>query len=971
MSIKTGTRDGLLLVAAFASGAAALAYEMLWTRMLALSLGSETVGVLAGLAGFFAGLALGAALLHDRALDARDPVRFFVVLELIAAGFALVSPHLLHWLAHVVPAWLGPLAASGGSAALAASTAVAALVLALGAAPLGASLAALVEARRRACPFDQDGRGLGRIYGANTLGAALAALVSIHLVFPALGYGLGAALAALVGVAAALAARAWAARSPTGAALAGDSTPAPPGSSQSALATDLPQSLIATDESPVVDSQSLLAAAASQSPLVDSPAPLAAPSRRSAPPAVVDASRDPDPDLLRETWLLNLVSFGTGVTGIGLQVVGVRILGQHLENTIYTFAHILAAYLVATSLGALLYQRFAARAVAGRPGWVVMAMLWLLALLVVPAALTLAQGPALLAGLAPEASGLGRAAAAELAVASLVFAPSAVVLGALLSHVIGLVAATGRGVGRTYAYNAIGCAAAPFLFGLVAIPRLGYADALYSVLYVYLALFAVFGWFRRFSPVLLIGGELLGIALTAAGPRSLALVEEGDGWVRREERQTLHGLVAVSERPGPGGAPLRRLQVGKHFRMGGAAGFGEQRMGQVCSLLSHASGPEGPIPKALYLGLGTGSTMGGALAVPHASAEGVELVPEIVELLPQFADINHDLAKRPEAALHAADARRYLAAAPGTYDLVVADLFHPGQAGASALFAREHFAAARDHLRPGGLMCQWLPLYQLDEADVRTIVRTFLDVFPESYAFLGIYNAQNPALALVGRVPDPAVPALRLDVPRLQADTSKLQNIVDPRDLLASYVMGPEELAGWAEGAARNTDLQPEIAFQAARVAYRDDRTLGASNLAALLRRAVPAPAALLAGPGAEALAAASVPFTAAARHYLAGEVARGELSDLSTLSWETAEQFVRAYEADPEFAPARGALYTIARKNQTLAAQILPRMLARTPDEPRVYEAYLLHLRATGDQAAYQRLREEAAAKFPGAPLP
>ena len=45
--------------------------------------------------------------------------------------------------------------------------------------------------------------------------------------------------------------------------------------------------------------------------------------------------------------------------------------------------------------------------------------------------------------------------------------------------------------------------------------------------------------------------------------------------------------------------------------------------------------------------------------------------------------------------------------------------------------------------------------------------------------------------------------------------------------------------------------------------------------------------------------------------------------------------------------------------------------MLARTPDEPRVYEAYLLHLRLTGDQTAYQQLRAEAAAKFPNATLP
>src|SRR5690606_7158723 len=254
----------------------------------------------------------------------------------------------------------------------------------------------LVEARRRAslaADAGQDGRGLGRIYGANTLGAALAALASVHLIFPALGSSLGAARAAALGRLSAGLARQW---------------PRP-------------------------------------QPALTAPTAAAA--------IVVDTSRDPDPDLLREPWLLSLVSFGTGATGIGLQVVGVRILGQHLENTIFTFAHILAAYLVATSLGALLYQRLSARAVAGRPAGVTAALLWLLALLVVPAALALHYAPEFLTALAPAASAFGRAALAELAVAFLVFAPTAIVLGALLSHVIGLVAATGRGVGRVYAYN--------------------------------------------------------------------------------------------------------------------------------------------------------------------------------------------------------------------------------------------------------------------------------------------------------------------------------------------------------------------------------------------------------------------------------------------------------------------------------------------------------------------------------------
>ena len=87
------------------------------------------------------------------------------------------------------------------------------------------------------------------------------------------------------------------------------------------------------------------------------------------------------------------------------------------------------------------------------------------------------------------------------------------------------------------------------------------------------------------------------------------------------------------------------------------------------------------------------------------------------------------------------------------YPLIVGDLFHPGRDGAGSLYAVEHFEAIRDHLAPGGVFCQWLPLHQLDEASLAAIVRTFLAVFDESHAFLGIYNAQTPALALVGHLP--------------------------------------------------------------------------------------------------------------------------------------------------------------------------------------------------------------------------
>ncbi len=143
------TSDALLLLAFFLSGAAALGYELLWTRLLTLALGSETVGVLATLAGFFGGMALGAAALHRRAETSHNPVRLFVTLELVAAGFAVASPFLLHALSRSLPPLLGPITAGDQGASLVVAVLVATLVLLPGTVCLGATLAALVVARRR------------------------------------------------------------------------------------------------------------------------------------------------------------------------------------------------------------------------------------------------------------------------------------------------------------------------------------------------------------------------------------------------------------------------------------------------------------------------------------------------------------------------------------------------------------------------------------------------------------------------------------------------------------------------------------------------------------------------------------------------------------------------------------------------------------------------------------------------------
>ena len=110
------------------------------------------------------------------------------------------------------------------------------------------------------------------------------------------------------------------------------------------------------------------------------------------------------------------------------------------------------------------------------------------------------------------------------------------------------------------------------------------------------------------------------------------------------------------------------------------------------------------------------------------------------------------------------------------------------------------------------------------------------------------------------------------------------------------------------------------------------------------------------------------VQFRQALALFLQGEVLRVQASaanERPIIPEEAVEHYLAAYERAPEFVAARGQLYLAASVDPSLAEQIFPRMLARTPDEPRVYRAYLEHLRRVGDEARYRDVLSTAQSKF------
>src|SRR5712672_4182264 len=181
--VRRRINDGWALIPIVAaSGFAGLGYEIVWTRQLSLALGTDMMAVLGAVAGFFAGLALGAFVLDRPIRRARSPRTAYVLLEAVIGLWGLICV----WLLPVAGRALSPLLGTEPAPALlwAASFALPTLVLLPATAAMGGTLTALERIVREA---RGDPRVSAGIYGANTLGAVAGTLISTFLLLPALG----------------------------------------------------------------------------------------------------------------------------------------------------------------------------------------------------------------------------------------------------------------------------------------------------------------------------------------------------------------------------------------------------------------------------------------------------------------------------------------------------------------------------------------------------------------------------------------------------------------------------------------------------------------------------------------------------------------------------------------------------------------------------------------------------------------
>jgi spermidine synthase len=233
-----------------------------------------------------------------------------------------------------------------------------------------------------------------------------------------------------------------------------------------------------------------------------------------------------------------------------------------------------------------------------------------------------------------------------------------------------------------------------------------------------------------------------------------------------------------------------RILFNNNYTLGGSRAQSNQERQTLLPMLLH-----GDARRVATLGVATGSSLAGATLDPALEhAEGIELSPIVIGYArTHFAPFNRGVTRDPRVTLTLGDARIVIAQRPAAFDVIEGDLFLPWRTGEGRLFAREHFLGVRAALRPGGLFCQWLPLYQLTREQVDCIARTFREVFPDAWIVRGDFYTAMPIIGLIGGRSLASVDWVKVDAAcaRVRAHGACTDPLLRHAEGVAMCVVGP------------------------------------------------------------------------------------------------------------------------------------------------------------------------------------
>lgn len=520
----------------------------------------------------------------------------------------------------------------------------------------------------------------------------------------------------------------------------------------------------------------------------------------------------------------------SGFTALGAEVIWTRDLSLLLGGTTYTFSIILAVFLVGIGLGSSVAS-YVARDIT-RPRLALGICQLLLVAWIAWTAYAISRSLPYWPIIPQLVSSPWYLFQLDLVRCLYAILPAACLWGASFPLALAAVASDrqdpGRIVGRVYAANTVGAILGALVFSTVLIPMVGTQNAQRALMIVALLAAACLllpllrgsrAWaaataVAAFAAVLVVGVSALPFELVAFGRQAAGRLNFASELYRGEGMNSTIAVSQLVQDPGV-----------RYFHVAGKieASNTPQDM-RLQLLLGNLPALFHPRPQSvLVVGFGAGVTAGSF--VPYPDLKRL-VVCEMEPLVPQatsrfFARENQSVFSDPRVQVVYDDARHFIRTTDEKFDIITSDPIHPWVKGAATLYTKEYFEQVKARLNPGGVVTQWVPLYESNVESVKSEIASFFEVFPNGTVWGNVKNGKGFDVVLLGTV-EPARTDLDAIHDRLaRADHAGVAaalaavGFASPLDVLATFGGSARDLAPWLRDAQINRDRNLRLQYLA------------------------------------------------------------------------------------------------------------------------------------------------------------
>jgi len=824
--------ETIVLICFFLSGISGLIYQILWTRMIVKVIGGAPFAVSIILTVFMGGLGLGAYLASkniDRIKETGKLLRMYGILELIIGVYAGAIPILLkvflplysilynklyhHDIIYNLLTFVGVL-----------------IILCLPVICMGATLPILCQFY--VTSLSHLGTHTGRLYGLNTIGAAVGALICGFWLIDLLGVTYTLILA--VGI----------------------------NSGVGLLCLWVSQKISIIPVSAPVEKAKV---AGKVSGRVISSKNTAKKAVVATKPVLSDETDAASMQASSVVLIGALVIFAvSGFCAMAYEVIWTKLLGLIVGPTTYSFTIVLIAFILNLALGSMIFGWLADRVKA--PIWLLINTQVVSAIFVLLVSQLFGNSQLFFAKLIFTFK--DNFALLNLFKAIILFCfmilptlclgATFPLVGKIYTQSVSLV---GKSLGFAYMINTAGAVLGSFLAGFLLIPLMGKEKSLSLVIGMQLLVPLIVAVMiikiekaYKWKSGVVVAAALAGLLLCIHYPvwdryglsqgkyhrfESFKKIMESYGWwdTLFHERAIIDqsnlsksklvyygdgigGFTTVMESSEPLGRVHYALINSGKPDASSKQDMPTQTMSAHFPMLMH------PNPRnVMVLGLASGVTPGEVLYYPVDKLDILEISREVVSASDIFRPWNNHVLSHPKTNLIIQDGRAHLQLTNEKYDVIISEPSNPWMAGLATLFTQDFFSLAKDRLNRDGIFAQFIHSYQMDWPTFALVGRTFAEVFPNSV--LVTTNFMGDFL-LIGFKGENHLPRLQNANPALEyVRQSKNLTLLDPK-LLYGIVVS-EDLPRLFGPGAIHSDARPRLEYAAPKSLYYSDPQIAAN----------------------------------------------------------------------------------------------------------------------------------------------